>query len=181
VQQALGTAPTATQLAQSVAFLDHLIEEVHRIAMDLRSPLLDDLGLVPALRGFLVETAKQSGLEISFKAPAKVPRFDADIETACFRVVQEAVTNILRHAHARSVWVEVSHTETVITAAVRDDGAGFDVEAARRRARQGTALGLLGMQERAALLGGKLTIRSAPKEGTEVRVTIPSIREGETQ
>jgi signal transduction histidine kinase len=71
-----------------------LTEEVHRIALDLRSPLLDDLGLVPALRGFLVETAKRSGLEIAFKAPPKFPRLDTDIETAGFRIVQEAVTNI---------------------------------------------------------------------------------------
>lgn len=173
VQQALGAVPPAAQLEQSLASLDQLIEEVHRIAVDLRSPLLDDLGLVPALRGFLVETAKQSGLEIAFKARANVPRFDTDIETACFRIVQEAMTNILRHARARSVLVELSYTENAVTTAVRDDGAGFDVEAARRKAREGTALGLLGMQERAGLLGGKLTIRSTPGEGTEVRVSFP--------
>lgn len=181
VQQSVGAGPPAAPLAQSIASVDQVIEAVHRIAVDLRSPLLDDLGLVPALRGFLVETAKQSGLEIVFNAPANVPRFDTDIETACFRVVQEAVTNILRHARARSALVELSHTEDAVTAVVRDDGAGFDVEAARRKARDGTSLGLLGMQERAALLGGKLTIRSAPGEGTEVRVTFPFIHARETQ
>jgi signal transduction histidine kinase len=173
VQQSPASASFAAPLAQSVDSLDSLIGEVRRISLDLRPPLLDDLGLVPALRWYLDQTAKRSGLEIHFIAPDKPARLDSKIETACFRVVQEALTNVVRHAHARSVTVELG-LDNGLTARVSDDGVGFDLEAVQQRARNGATLGLLGMQERAALLGGRISFQSDLGKGTEIRASFPA-------
>ena len=100
-------------------------------------------------------------------------RPDSVIETACFRVVQEAFTNIARHAHAHRVWVDVHGDGKSLSVSVRDDGSGFSVEAARRRATGGGSLGVLGMEERMRLVGGQLEIHSAPGKGTEVIATVP--------
>jgi signal transduction histidine kinase len=98
-----------------------------------------------------------------------VPALEPELETACFRVAQEALTNVARHARARRVWVELRGRAGWVELAVRDDGVGFDVESARARANRGTSMGLLGMQERVTLVGGAFEIVPLAEGGTEVR------------
>jgi signal transduction histidine kinase len=134
---------------------------------------LDDLGLVPALRWYLDQQAQRAGFRAMFFADQAVGRVDAAIETACFRVAQEALTNIIRHANARAVSVELHRTTGSLHLVVRDDGIGFDVTTAQQRGRQGASLGLLGMLERVALVGGEWDCKSAPGHGTEVHAFMP--------
>jgi two-component system, NarL family, nitrate/nitrite sensor histidine kinase NarX len=122
------------------------------------------------MQSFVDEQARASGMELKLDAPAPPPRASTEIETAAFRVVQEAVTNALRHAGATHVDVALragDHLEIV----VRDDGGGFDASAAL--AQKDGHLGLVGMRERARALGGQFAVRSTPGRGTEVRVELP--------
>jgi signal transduction histidine kinase len=161
------------RLDDSVAILEQLLQQARQLALELRPPLLDDLGLVSASRSYLYQQAQRAGLRVEFFADPALERADAGIETACFRVAQEALTNVVRHARAQTVIVELDRTPEVLHLVVRDDGIGFDVAMAQQRAQQGASLGLLGMRERVALLGGELDCNSAPGRGTEVHAFFP--------
>jgi PAS domain S-box-containing protein len=159
----------ARKLDDSVAVLETLLQQTRQISLDLRPPLLDDLGLVPALRWYLDQQAQRAGLRIEFSADPALERMSPEIETACFRVAQEALTNVVRHARAQTVSVELHRTPEALHLVVRDDGIGFDVMTAE----QGASLGLLGMRERVALLAGEMDCKSAPGRGTEIHAFFP--------
>jgi len=137
----------------------------------LRPPLLDDLGLVSALRWYLDERIREFVIP-HFKAPRHERRFPTEVETTFFRVAQEALTNVVRHAKAENVWIEFRQHKSGLQLGIRDDGVGFDVGAAQNRAIGGGSLGLLGMHERVKLCGGSVEISSA-NSGTSVLATIP--------
>jgi signal transduction histidine kinase len=134
--------------------------------------MLDDLGLVPALRWLLDQHVRTTGRQVDFNHTLADDRFPAVIETACFRVAQEALTNVTRHSHAQVVRVELHQEEGRLTLSVRDDGTGFEVAEARRRAVHGGSLGLLGMEERVTFTGGELSVTSS-SSGTELRAWFP--------
>ena len=108
-------------------------------------------------------------------------RLAAEIETTCFRIAQEALTNIARHAHASEVWVTLAGTEEELRLEVRDNGRGFDVAAARLGATAGRSMGLLSMEERATLAGGRLAIDSALSRETRLSLALPLVRAGAEQ
>ena len=112
-------------------------------------------------------------MKAEFRADPLENRVDSVIETECFRVAQEALTNVVRHAHAHAVAVELRRDDGHLHLSVRDDGVGFDVAAGRERAVRGDSLGLLSMEERAALAGGKIEYKSAPGQGTQVHAWFP--------
>ncbi len=168
------SASLAAQIEEPVALLDRLLAQVRSLSLDLRPPLLDDLGLVPSLHWLLQQHEARAGTpEVHLDTDALLGRCDPMIETACFRIAQEALTNALRHARAQNVHVSLALQDEHLRLAVRDDGIGFDAAAARVRAERGGSLGLLGMHERASLAGGTLTLLSAPGRGTEVEAVFP--------
>lgn len=156
------------RLAELVDVVDRALGQVRSLSLLLRPPLLDDLGLAPALRWLTDQHARRAGLLVEFRGGEVDTRYDPAVETACFRVAQEALNNIARHAGARHVAVELQTQADALHLRVLDDGTGFDVPAASRRAAQGASLGLLSMKERATLAGGGIEWRSIPGEGTEV-------------
>jgi signal transduction histidine kinase len=158
---------------ENAAILDGLLQQTRQISLDLRPPLLDDLGLAPALRWYVDQQAKRAGLESKFSADLHADDVPPHIEIACFRLAQEAITNAVRHADARMLNVELRRTDASLRLLVRDDGKGFDVASAKARARQGASLGLLGLKERAALAGGSARITSSPGEGATVEILLP--------
>jgi signal transduction histidine kinase len=168
-----GAAATGPRLEESIAIVDRALQQVRNLSLDLRPSLLDDLGLVAALRWYADRQAQRAGLAVEFVADPPGIRATSELETACFRVAQEALTNIVRHAQARSVHVELRQQDPELRLLIRDDGVGFDVAAARQRALRGGSLGILGMQERVGLLRGRLDIRSTPQRGTEIHVRLP--------
>src|SRR5262249_13067992 len=139
---------------------------VRNLSLDLRPSLLDDLGLPAALRWYLDRQSKRAGFAVTFSADPPDIRAAANLETACFRVAQEALTNIVRHAAARNVRVELRRQDNELQLKIHDDGCGFDVAAAKERAVRGGSLGLLGMQERVLLIGGRIDIDSSTGLGT---------------
>jgi signal transduction histidine kinase len=130
--------------------------------------MLDDLGLVPALVWLADRYAAQTGVRVAQSHAGLDGRFPPAVETAAYRIVQEALTNVARHAGVAEAEVRLRVAAGVLSVRVRDHGAGFDPEAAA-----GGTGGLSGMQERAGLLGGRLRVRSAPGRGTEVRARLP--------
>jgi signal transduction histidine kinase len=162
------------RLDQAIGFVDHLLQGVRKLSLNLRPPMLDDLGLVPGLQWLLTQEARAAGLRVRLDSRGVDFRMEADVETACFRVAQEALTNVVRHARARNVRVVLRPEAGGLQLIVRDDGKGFDVAAAQHRMAQGASLGLISMEERAALAGGKLEVISARGSGTEVRAWFPT-------
>jgi signal transduction histidine kinase len=161
------------RIDDTMGILDRVLHDVRRLSLDLRPSLLDDLGLVPALQWFVRARADGAGLAGTVSAELPDKAVPDDLATTCFRVVQEAVTNVIRHARATHVWVELRRRDSGLEVTVRDDGRGFDVEAAHRRARTGVSLGLLSLAERVELAGGRSTIESAAGSGTTVRAWFP--------
>ncbi len=170
----LGEGPQADDRAQGVAqrvddcvdTIQSTLERVRQLSLSLRPPQLDDLGLAAALRSHLDRQARVAGLASHFDAAEAPHELSPETETACFRVAQEAITNVLRHARARNLWVRLYDDAGRLALSVRDDGAGFDVRAVR-------GLGLAGMEERTALVGGSLELRATPGKGTVVLAKFP--------
>jgi PAS domain S-box-containing protein len=164
------------KLEETSLILDQILQQVRQISLDLRPPALDDLGLAPALRWTLHQHAEQAGLSAEFKADPELKRLDPETETACFRVALEALSNVIRHAQAQKVSVELRGGDSTLHLIIRDNGVGFDPgDVAKRASRD--QLGLIGMRERAAVLGGKFHCDSAPGRGTEVRASFPMQRD----
>jgi signal transduction histidine kinase len=168
-----GTDALAPRLKQSLEVVERVQEQVHDLSLNLRPSMLDDLGLEPALRWLTKRQAALAGLQAEVRADPLEQRLDPMIETECFRVAQEALTNVVKHAKARTVSVELSRSDEQIHLWVRDDGVGFDVASVREQAVRGASLGLLSMEERATLAGGGLQYHASPGEGTEVHAWFP--------
>jgi signal transduction histidine kinase len=149
------------------------LQQVRHLATGLRPSMLDDLGLAPALKWVAEQSASRSGFEVSFHHERTQVRLAPEIETACFRIVQEALTNISRHAQAKHVDISLRRDGNDLLLNVQDDGLGFDLATMQARAMAGGSLGVLGMQERATLLGGELNIASAPGKGCAVQLRSP--------
>lgn len=161
------------ELDRHTAAVEQILDEVRRLSLDLRPPMLDDLGLVPALRWYTDRVRRSSPMEVCFETGTLPEPLPAETETACFRTAQEALSNVLRHSGARSVLIRLDCEESHLVLTVRDDGCGFDPAEARRRASLGCSMGLLSMEERVAPAGGQLALESAPGKGTLVRATFP--------
>src|SRR5258707_10245347 len=142
--------------------LDEALEQVRDLSVDLRPLLLDDLGLVTALRWFVDHQAQRTGARAEFTSDSLDPdqRFSSELETACFRIAQEALTIVVRHARAKTVTVRLSRNGDYLALLVEDDGVGFDVEALQGHAPANATLGLRGMEERAHAVGGRIKIHS---------------------
>ena len=160
------------QLRQAVACVDQATQQVRDMALNLRPSVLDDLGLAAALRWHVDQFARRTGIPTHLVI-APVPKLSPVLEITCFRIAQEVLTNVTRHAQAGNVWFSLQYGERNLSLTVRDDGVGFDVAAARARAISGTSMGLLGIKERAASIGGTLLLTSAVGRGSEVSVTLP--------
>lgn len=173
VLQSPGADALAPRLTESLEVVERVLEQVHDISLNLRPSMLDDLGLEPALRWYTNRQAALAGLQAEFVTDPLERRLDPIIETECFRIAQEALTNVVRHAQARTVTVELHTKDGRLHLGVRDDGVGFDVAPVREQAVRGASLGLLSMEERAALAGGGLEFKSAPGQGTDVQAWFP--------
>src|SRR5262249_54302720 len=148
-----------------------LMGRVSRLSLDLRPAMLDDLGLLPALVWLFDRYRAQTGLAVDFTHDGLEARASREAETAAFRIVQEALSNVARHAAAERGAVRVTRRDGRLTVHVDDPGRGFDVAAAL--ARPATS-GLIGMRERASALGGRLSIESAAGAGTRLSAELPT-------
>jgi ligand-binding sensor domain-containing protein/signal transduction histidine kinase len=164
-------AERTRKIEDAVELVDRLVQRVRDLSLDLRPPLLEELGLLPALKGYLEAQSARTGLKIVVEG--KVSELNGETEIVAFRLVQEAVTNVIRHAGATRVDVSVRQMGAALDLFIKDDGRGFDVRDTMDRAASGKGLGLPGMQERVQILGGEFEIRSIEGSGTEITVRLP--------
>jgi signal transduction histidine kinase len=165
--------PARAPLQEVLDGVDRAIEQVRSMSLDLRPSLLDDLGLVEAVRWYAHRAARETSMKLSLEAGGLAERLPSEIETACFRVVQESLTNVLRHAHAGQVFLSLHRQGSRLEVTVRDDGVGFNLELARGRSATGSCMGLAGMEERVSLVGGQFAVVSSVGTGTEIRASFP--------
>ena len=167
------TAPEIlASIQDNMEVIDEAVDQVRDLSIDLRPLLLDDFGLAIALRWYLDRQGKGCGLATEFTTHSlcEDDRFSSELETACFRIVQESVTNVIRHAKASCIRVTLERIGSDLILLISDDGVGFDLSVMRNGA---ATLGLRGMEERVQALGGYITIDSAPSIGTEICARFP--------
>ena len=160
----------ASRLSEAQELAGKLVDQVHDLSLDLHPTMLDDLGLVPALLWCFKRYTSQTGVRVSFDQSGLDGRFAPEIETAAFRIVQEALTNVARHAGVREATVRVWATEGVLHIQIQDHGKGFR---AKRDSTASASVGLAGMRERSLALGGEIVVESNPGIGTQVMVELP--------
>jgi PAS domain S-box-containing protein len=170
-----GLAPGSTsKIDESILVVEDALRHTQNLAFELRPSALDDLGLAAAIRWFATRFAQRTGVkaEVDFDLKTSEGRRSKELETACFRIVQEALTNVARHAEAQTVSIRIRTVNEETSISIKDDGIGFDVSDGNGATV--IRLGLRGMEERALALGGKLEIKSAPARGTEIRAFFPN-------
>src|ERR1043165_3545485 len=163
---------TLASIEDNITVIDEAVDQVRDLSVDLRPLLLDDFGLVVALRWYLDRQARNYGIEADFvcESLSADARFSWELETACFRIVQEAVTNVVRHAKASNVSVVLEKPGPDLVLSISDDGIGFDLKTLRSSF---ATLGLRGMEERAQSFGGSITIESTLHHGTHICARFP--------
>ena len=174
-QKLLGEDPemAAERLSSMQVMLAGILESVRRFSRDLRPIYLEDLGFIPALEMLRREANQREDISVYFATSGPIRRLSPDLELAAYRIVQEALNNVIQHARASEAWVKVHFEDRQLILTVRDNGQGFEApDLPDALARQGH-FGLMGIQERALLYGGQLTIRSKPETGTELSARLP--------
>lgn len=166
--------PAVSELAASLEEMtSEALESVRRLALELRPPALDDLGLHDALGELVQRCSDQLSIPVDYQVHGVRSRLAPEIELVLYRIAQEALLNVAKHARATAAWVDLERSATDVTLSVRDDGDGFDTTGAAKSDGRGLGLGLFGMEERATLVGGRLRVWSGAGKGTEVYAYIP--------
>jgi two-component system CheB/CheR fusion protein len=174
LESSLPEGETPSKLRELRATAEQVGSEIHQLASELRPIALDELGLSRALQGYLDGWLTRTGIAVDFvSAGIEEARLPAPFETTLYRIIQEAMNNVYKHADAKSVSVSVERRGDSVVAIVEDDGAGFDPETLHNNA-DNRAIGIAGMRERADIVGGSLTIESSVGQGTTVRVKLPT-------
>ncbi len=169
IEEAKGEAELNDALSEVRDLVRATLQDVRQLAVELRPKALDDFGLVAALERLTSSFEEQTGISMEFQSTLPSTRLSPEIETAMYRIVQEALTNIVKHSRAGRVSIVVGRKEGAVSVVVEDDGVGFDPARTREE-----GLGLIGMRERVALLGGRLTIESRPGAGTTFVAEVPN-------
>lgn len=165
-------SPVLDKIRDLTKILDDTVNTVRKISSRLRPSLLDDLGLVAAMEWYLNDFKQRTGIDIVFHLPKQELELPDSINTCLFRILQESLTNVARHAGATLVTVILNEDVETIKLMIKDDGKGYDVSNASGK----RTLGIIGMKERAAMIGGKYNIYGKPGEGTIVSIEVPSVQ-----
>ncbi len=176
LENAAASEARQAEIAALRALVSAAIDRVRQLALDLRPPVLDHLGLVASLRSLVRQLKETTALAISLELPEGAITLPPERAIAVYRIVQEALTNILKHGEAQHAQVRLARQDGQLMIRIADDGRGFDLRVLERVWRQdtdGRGLGLFGMEERAHLIGGRFSIESRPGHGTTVQVTLP--------
>jgi signal transduction histidine kinase len=171
-EASINTKGLERTIARTQELVERSVRIVHRFARELRPTVLDDLGLIPALHTFMKHFREQTGIRVSLSSHAAANKVNSDKRTVLFRVAQESLANVARHAHASQAGVRIQKLHHAICMTIHDNGKGFREDSTRRRS-QGKRLGLLGMRERLEMVGGNLTVKSTLGRGTRIIARIP--------
>jgi signal transduction histidine kinase len=168
------SSPSCSEIRRLQKLTEVMGQEVHRLALELRPATLDDLGLGIAVQNYLEAWAERSGIEIDYlNDNLEGSRLPTTVETVAYRIIQESLTNVLRHAEAKRVSILIRRSMGFLFVSVEDDGKGFDADGIELANGTRKRLGLLGMDERVSLLGGTFEVESSPGKGTGIVARIP--------
>jgi PAS domain S-box-containing protein len=178
LQAAIGTLPKSSdrvrkELKRAQSLSIDIIDQLQRITYELRPLVLDDLGLVPAIGWLVDKNLKKAGIKVKFNTLGEMRRLDRQVETTVFRIIQEAVSNIIRHSKARNVELLLRYTKKRIAVTISDDGKGFSQKEVIKKREGMRGLGLLGMKERIELVNGRFSLSSRADSGTKIVFSIP--------
>jgi two-component system, NarL family, sensor histidine kinase UhpB len=172
-------AELRSKLESSRILASGILKELRKIIYDLRPTILDDLGLVPAIRWYARSVLEANDIQVRLSLPEEAFKLSGHLSTTLFRIAQEAINNIMRHANARVAEISLVVDQERVILKVGDDGQGFNPEHAAGQAVPLQHLGLLGIQERAALVGGEVEVESVPGKGTRLQICVPLLVEVE--
>jgi two-component system sensor histidine kinase UhpB len=161
------------QLAQDA------LANLRKIVYGLRPTILDDLGLLPAIRWYARTNLEDAGIMVEVTGSGEFESLPPQVNSTLFRIAQEAINNVVRHSRATSTQISLIHLGDNVVLEVKDDGRGFDPGLVREQALQSHHFGILGMQERAELVGGSIELISNPKTGTEIHIQVPCSTNGD--
>jgi len=175
LEESITTQAARDRITETRQLAHQTLRAIRNLSIDLRPSALDDLGLLPALRWYVKEYQQKTNIDVEFHATGfkDRERLSPEMETALYRIVQESLTNVAKHAQAHKVTILLREEADAVNATITDDGRGFDVEEIQKMGDKDRGLGLVGMQERALLLDGTATIESGRKDGTTVEIHIP--------
>ena len=168
-----GVVDLQAELSSARQLAMNTLKELRKVIYGLRPTMLDDLGLLPAIRWYARSHLEGAGVRVEFQTPDEILPLSSELKTTLFRIAQEAINNIARHAQAQSAVIRLSQNGQKIYLQVEDDGQGFDVAQTSGQALRLQRLGLLGIQERAELVGGEVTVASRPGQGTRLQISVP--------
>jgi signal transduction histidine kinase len=172
IQNSCATDTCRPRIDESVAIIDEALQQVRELSLELRPSLLDELGLVAALRWYAARYASRSGISAAVTCNSEINGVPHEVGTACFRIAQEALTNSARHSKATKATVRVERRNRELRLIIQENGVGFDAQLFLN-GMASSALGLRGMQERALAVSGRIQINSQFGKGTEVMVVVP--------
>jgi two-component system sensor histidine kinase UhpB len=161
------------RLGEAKSLSNQTLASMRQLSMDLRPTMLDELGLVPTLRWYVQSFSNRLKISSNFQAIGLEVKLPPQIETAFYRIVQEALNNIAKHALASCIEVRLERRDSIISLTILDNGKGFDLKKVFQPESPERGFGILGMQERVSLLGGHIDIRSKPNIGTEIEIEVP--------
>lgn len=178
LQAAFETLPveahkTQTLIKRSQELSLQILDELHKLIYDLRPALLDELGLLPAISSLADSHLREAGIKFNLKTSGQVSRLSPDLEITLFRVIQETFTNIVKHARASRVQINMDFRKAKLKITIKDNGRGFDVNEVNLSKTRPRGLGLLNMEERIKLVDGSWLIHSAPGSGTQITIEVP--------
>lgn len=173
LEELVTTEEAHERVAETRKLAHQTLRAIRNLSIDLRPSALDDLGLLPAIRWYIKEYQQKCGIAVDLRTSGFKERLPTEVETALYRIMQEALTNTARHAKAHKVKITMKEDSQAIHVLIRDDGTGFDVDGVMRSPYQDRGLGLVGMNERAVLLNGALNIASEVGHGTTIKAEIP--------
>ncbi len=173
IENVMTEEPQRAQMAEARNVAHGVLRAIRNMSIDLRPSALDDLGLIPALRQYIREYQQKTGVSVELAAHGVKDRYSSEIETALYRIVQEALTNVMKHAHATKVAVIFKEEQNTANITIQDNGQGFDLSALNRSPTQDRGLGIIGMRERIALINGSFSIESHIGKGTTINITAP--------
>ncbi|MGB8347972.1 MAG: ATP-binding protein [Ktedonobacteraceae bacterium] len=173
LDESVTTQEAHERVAETRKLAHQTLRAIRNLSIDLRPSALDDLGLLPAMRWYIKEYQQKCGIAVDLRTSGFKARLPTEVETALYRIMQEALTNTARHSKAHKVKVTMKEDSQAIHVLIRDDGEGFNVDSVMKNPYQDRGLGLVGMNERAVLLNGTLNITSEIGRGTTIKVDIP--------
>lgn len=178
LEESVTTDVAHQRITETRSLAHQTLRAIRNLSIDLRPSALDDLGLLPALRWYVKEYQHKFPIEVNFQPTGFKKRLPPEMETALYRIIQESLTNIAKHAQAHAATITLREDADAVYATISDDGKGFDLEELQRTQDRDRGLGLIGMYERANLLDGTLSIESAPGKGTTIQFRIPLYSNG---